>query len=109
MSDDPRWGDDPRDREDGSRDLGRGGRGGSDSRERDQVDPRDVFMEHVDLPRGLEREHVHTRDHDYTLPYSQAFTDRSASKDYSGGAAARRGGPTPPPRMPNCEHYHGLV
>ena len=39
MSDDARWGDDPRDREDGSRDLGRGGRGGSDSRERDHVDP----------------------------------------------------------------------
>jgi hypothetical protein len=74
MSDDPRWGDDPRDREDGSRDLGRGSRGGSDAREREQVDPRDVFMEHVDLPRGLEREHVHTRDHDYTLRGSETRT-----------------------------------
>jgi hypothetical protein len=52
MSDDPRWGDDRRDRDDGARDLSRGSRGGSDARERDQVDPRDVFMEHVDLPRG---------------------------------------------------------
>jgi hypothetical protein len=74
MSDDPRWGDDPRDREDGSRDLSRGTRVGSDARERDQVDPRDVFMEHVDLPRGLDREHVHTPDHDYTLRGSEART-----------------------------------
>src|SRR5438093_413111 len=74
MSDDPRWGDDPRDRDDGSRDLGRGGRSGSDPRERGQVDPRDVFMEHVDLPRGLDREHVHTHDHDYTLRGSEART-----------------------------------
>lgn len=64
MSDDPRWGDDPRDRDDGARDLSRGGRAGSDSRDRDRLDPRDVFMEHVDLPRGLDREHVHTHDHD---------------------------------------------
>jgi hypothetical protein len=67
MSDDPRWGDGPRGREAGSGDLSRGGRAGSDARERDQVDPRDLFMEHVDLPRGLEREHVHAHDHDYTL------------------------------------------
>src|SRR5438309_6054898 len=74
MSDDPRWGDDPRDRDNGSRDLGRGGRSGSDPRERDQVDPRDVFMEHVDLPRGLDREQVHTHDHDYTLRGSETRT-----------------------------------
>src|SRR6202521_1322287 len=74
MSYDPRWADDPRDRDDGSRDLGRGPRAGSDPRERDQVDPRDVFMEHVDLPRGLEREHVPTRDHDYTLRGSETRT-----------------------------------
>jgi hypothetical protein len=30
------------------------------------VDPRDVFMEHVNLPRGLEREHVHYHGHDYS-------------------------------------------
>jgi len=54
----PRWGDDPRDRDDGSRDLSRGSRGGSDPREREPLDPRDVFMADVDLPRGLDREHV---------------------------------------------------
>src|SRR5260370_40090275 len=74
MSDVPRWSHDPRDREDGSRDLSRGSRGGSDARERDQVDPRDVFMEHVDLPRGLGREHVHTHDHDYNLRGSETRT-----------------------------------
>src|SRR5580704_17051693 len=74
MSDDPRWGDDRRDRDDGSRDLSRGTRGGSDARERDQVDPRDVFLEHVDLPRGPDREHVHAHDHDYTLRGSEART-----------------------------------
>jgi hypothetical protein len=52
--DNSRWGEDPRDREDNSRDLSRGSRGGSDPRERERVDPRDVFMEHVNLPRGLE-------------------------------------------------------
>src|ERR1700730_9776869 len=73
MSYDPRWGDDPRDRTDDSRDLGRGGRAGSDPRDR-QVDPRDVFMERVDLPRGLDREHVHSHDHDYTLRGSETRT-----------------------------------
>jgi len=74
MSDDPRWGDDPRDRDDGARDLSRGGRAGSDSRDRDRLDPRDVFMEHVDLPCGLDREHVHSHDHDYTLRGSEIRT-----------------------------------
>jgi hypothetical protein len=73
MSYDPHWGDDPRDRDDGFRDLGRGGRAGSDPRDR-QVDPRDVFMERVDLPRGLDREHVHSHDHDYTLRGSETRT-----------------------------------
>jgi hypothetical protein len=67
VSDDHRWGDDPRDRDDGSRELGRGSPFGSDASEREQSDPREVFMEQVDLPRGLGREHVHTHDHDYTL------------------------------------------
>ena len=74
MFDDARWGDDPRDRDDGSRDLSRGSRGGSDRREREPVDPRDVFMERVNLPRGMEREHVHFRDHDYTLRGSETRT-----------------------------------
>ena len=64
---DARWGDDPRDRNDNARDLSRGSRDCSDSRERERTDPRDVFMEHVNLPRGLEREHVPYHGHDYTL------------------------------------------
>jgi hypothetical protein len=74
MFDDARWGDDPRDRDDGSRDLSRGSRGGSDPRERERVDPRDVFMANVDLPRGLDREHVHSHDHDYALRGSETRT-----------------------------------
>jgi len=74
MFDDARWGEDPRDRDDGSRDLSRGSRGGSDPRERERVDPRDVFMEGVNLPRGMDREHVHFRDHDYTLRGSETRT-----------------------------------
>lgn len=74
MFDDARWGDDPRDRDDGARDLSRGSRGGSDPRERERVDPRDVFMADVDLPRGLDREHVHSHDHDYTLRGSETRT-----------------------------------
>lgn len=60
-------GDDPRDRDDGVRDLSRGSRDGSDARERKRVDPRDVLMEGVNLPRGMDRECVHFRDHDYAL------------------------------------------
>ena len=74
MSYDPRWGDDPRERDDSSRDLSRGSRGGSDPREREPVDPREVFMERVNLPRGMEREHVRFRDHDYTLRGSETRT-----------------------------------
>lgn len=72
--DDPRWGDDPRSLDDSARDLSRGSRGGSGSRERERPDPRDVFMDHVDLPRGLEREHVHYRGHEYTLRGSETRT-----------------------------------
>jgi hypothetical protein len=74
MFDDARWGDDPRDRDDNSRDLSRGSRAGTDPRDRERIDPRDVFMEHVGLPRGLDREHVHHRDHDYTLRGSETRT-----------------------------------
>jgi hypothetical protein len=69
---DPRWGDDPRERGDQVRDLSRGSRGGSNLRERERAEPRDVFREHVNLPRGLEREHVRFRDHDYTLRGSES-------------------------------------
>ncbi|MBP7620420.1 MAG: hypothetical protein KA745_05610 [Gemmatimonadales bacterium] len=69
---DPRWGDDPRERDDQSRDLSRGSRGASDPRERERAEPRDVFREHVNLPRGPEREHVRFRDRDYTLRSSES-------------------------------------
>jgi hypothetical protein len=64
MFDDPRW-DDSRDR---------------DWRDRDSpdrcIDPRDVFAEGLDLPRGVERELVRDRDHDreYTLRGSESRT-----------------------------------
>jgi hypothetical protein len=114
MFDDPRWGDDPRDRRDDDRDrddewrelfqrrdLGdaqepawadhshdpRDGDGRErdrdderlrdrdrDSRDRD-VDPRDVFMRHLDLPRGRDREIVHDARHrEYTLRGSETRT-----------------------------------
>jgi hypothetical protein len=66
FDDDPRWGDDPRARDDDPRHL--------DTRDRDPIDPRDVFMHDLDLPHDLEREHVHTVDHDYTLRGSETRT-----------------------------------
>ena len=62
MFDDPRW-DDSRDRDERDR----------DSRDR-CVDPRDVFMEWLDLPRGLEREYVRDRGHQYEIRGSEART-----------------------------------
>jgi hypothetical protein len=44
---DPRWGEDPRDRDERDRDV--------DARDRD---PRDPFVDGLELPRGLERELV---------------------------------------------------
>jgi hypothetical protein len=96
---DPRW-DDPRDRDDESRDvnvhwveLGRGpasdrpseddargrddnGRdraGAHDPRERSH-DPRDVFLDDLELPRGLEREIVLDRGHRYEINGEESRT-----------------------------------
>jgi hypothetical protein len=69
MFDDPRWGDDPRDRDNEPRDL--------DERDRDPRSPdsRDVFMRDLNLPRGREREIVHdARDREYTLRGSETRT-----------------------------------
>ena len=71
---DSRWGADPRDRDDNSRDLSRSSRVGLDPRDRERVDPRDVFMEHVNMPRGLEPEHVHYHGRDFTLRGSETRT-----------------------------------
>jgi len=58
---DPRSGDDPRQRDD-------------DSRDRDPVDPRDAFVEKLDLPRGLERELVRDRGREYDIRGSESRT-----------------------------------
>lgn len=72
---DSRWDSDARDRDAGSRDLGRGRRdGGSDPRDRDRPDPRDVLPGHVDLPRGRDRAHVHHRGHGYPLRATESRT-----------------------------------
>ena len=59
---DDEWRED-RDREPRERDHDRGG-----------IDPRDVFMRGLDLPRGPERELVHGRDRDYALNGSESRT-----------------------------------
>jgi hypothetical protein len=63
---------DPRRRDDDSRGLERD----RDSRFRnDGLDPRDVFMRDLDLPRGPDREIVHdARDREYTLRGSDSRT-----------------------------------
>ena len=68
FDDDPRWGSDPRERDDDTRD-----RDAVDPRD---VDPRDVFVNvnKLDLPRGLERELVRDRDREYTLRGSESRT-----------------------------------
>jgi len=96
---DPRW-DDPRDRDDQSRavevhwiELGRGRasdrQSEDDTRDRDQGgldraraynsrerghDPRDVFLDGLELPRGLEREVVLDRDHRYEINGEESRT-----------------------------------
>src|SRR2546430_16768734 len=59
MDFDPRSIDDSRDRDDRGRELSQGSRGGlSNPREREPLDPRDVFTRDLQLPRGAERERV---------------------------------------------------
>ncbi len=71
-SHDPRRGDDPRSREPERPDLACGSRGASDTRGRTPVDPRDVFVAHVHLPRGDARERVRVRDRVYELRGSES-------------------------------------
>lgn len=44
---------------------------GSDPRGEPRVDPRDVFTQGLDLPKGLEREHAWVRDQEYILRGSE--------------------------------------
>jgi hypothetical protein len=74
FDDDPRWGSDPRERDGDMRDPGRGGRDPLDVRDRGEIDPREVFIAKVDLPRGLERELVRDRDREYSMRGSEART-----------------------------------
>lgn len=82
---DPRWSDAVSDRHDRHRDAGgpeigrevpRGG-GGSGGQEREvpiSRDPRDVFVNHVDLPRGETRERVYALRETYMLRGSESRT-----------------------------------
>ena len=68
MDFDPRSIDDSRDRDVDGRELNQGSRGGlSNPRERERLDPRDVFTRDLELPRGHARERVWARDSDVTL------------------------------------------
>lgn len=61
FDDDPRWSGDPRAR-------------GDDTRDREGLDPRDVFVDALYLPRGHEREFVHDLDREYRLRGSESRT-----------------------------------
>jgi hypothetical protein len=67
--DDPRW-DDTRD----GPARGRGGGLDRDPRDLGAVDPRDVFTQGLDLPRGLDREPVSVGDERYDLRGSEVRT-----------------------------------
>jgi hypothetical protein len=67
-------GDDPRERGDDRPDISRGSRAGGDPRELRPVDPRDVFTERLDLPRGDARGRVRVRDREYDLRGSESRT-----------------------------------
>ncbi len=65
---DPRWLDDPRDLDDPERDLRR-------DLDRRDPDPRDAFVEGLELPRGLERELVRDdRENLYELNHEDSVT-----------------------------------
>ena len=65
---DARWLDDPRDQDDGNRDVER-------DRDSRSHDPRDAFVEGLELPRGVERELVQDdREHLYELNREDSLT-----------------------------------
>ena len=79
---DPRWSDDVRGggrhRDGGGAEIGRevprggGGSGGPEREAPNSRDPRDVFVNHVDLPRGRTREYVHSLREPYLLRGSES-------------------------------------
>ncbi len=69
------WRDlDPRVHEPERPDPSQGSRVGADSDDRGRTDPRDVFADRLDLPRGPERERVHVRTRTYELRGSEVRT-----------------------------------
>ena len=75
MDFDPRSLDDSRDRDIDGRELNQGSRGGlSNPRERERLDPRDVFTRDLELPRGRERKRVWAGDSDVALRGSEVRT-----------------------------------
>jgi hypothetical protein len=81
---DPRWGSDPRERDD-------------DARDRDSVDARDACIDKLDLPRGLERELVRDR-RPRRVSKPVGLLDISRGERANGRLALRsglRGGPVP--------------
>jgi hypothetical protein len=53
-------------------DRSRGSRGGTSERDHNRREPRDVFVNDVNLPRGHERELVHDRDRVYEIDGSES-------------------------------------
>jgi len=77
-------------------------RDGRDREDRERDDPRNVFVRHVDLPRGIEREIVRDRGREYTLRGSETRTLSTVGafrvvpardlRDHDGRAADPRSG-----------------
>jgi len=96
-----------------ARDLSRGGRGASDSRDRERLDPMEAIMSHVDLPRGPERVRVREHDHEYLLrgSESRALTTVGAFRVVPAGDLLDRRGRPLDPRRGDLHHLRksGLV
>jgi hypothetical protein len=110
---DPQWGDDPREHDGDRPDISRGSRAGGDPRELRPVDPRDVFTERLDLPRGDARARVHVRDREYSLRGSESRTIATvgAFRVVSAGDLRDHGGRPADPRQGDLRHLResGLV
>ena len=112
MDFDPRWPDEPRDRDDYGRELSQGSRGGlSNPREREPLDARDVFTRDLELPRGPERERVWARDSDVRLRGSEVRTLATvgAFRVRASRRSPRRSGPTARPHRGDLRHVRELA